>query len=311
MPLVGVIDPSHNERAEDEPGRLPRWLPVDDLLARAATADPGWSPWPYELLQAAVGEWQERDYLSTSMFSGCGRGTVLERREPFIYSVDEMYAALRGTLTHYALQYAHRPNSLAEARFWTTINIKGLREPIELSCSPDIITWNPDGLGDYKVTENPPQNNYPWVSHKNQVFSNQWLVRHAERWALDGEPFDLPFNPREWQPTSLYLVYLGPKGPKTLEVKKTREVPNPKNTGMVKRSLPYIPDDEEVEAMLFPKVKAMAQALAAYPEWPFKDDEEPAGFTGPPGWACPGKPWCSLPGCLAKRYPGGMFWEAA
>ena len=65
---------------------------------------------------------------------------------------------------------------------------------------------------------------------------------------------------------------------------------------------------QPVEAELFPRVKAMAQALASYPEWPF--EEEAPGFEGPAGWACPGKPWCSLPNCLAKRYPNGLKWSA-
>jgi hypothetical protein len=47
--------------------------------------------------------------------------------------------------------------------------------------------------------------------------------------------------------------------------------------------------------------------LEAYPEWPAGLEDMP-GFEGPAGWACPGKPLCSLPNCLAKRYPNGLVW---
>jgi hypothetical protein len=306
MPLLGLVDPSHTERKNDEPGRLPKWLSVEDLLAEAAVAKPKWSPWPYELLNAAIEQWQERDYISTTMLTGgCGRSSIIERKEPFIETVDNLYAVTRGTLIHEALQYAARPNSLAEARFFTTIKLPKSKLDVEFSCSPDIITWNPNGLGDYKMTENPP-NFYPWKSHTRQVQFNQWVVRHSEKWTMDGEPFDLPFDPREWRPEHLYLVYLGPKGPVTMEVEHTREVLSPKGTP-VKRKVPYIWDDETVTDELLPRLRAVVAALNAYPDWPFKD-EEPPGFEGPPGWACPGRPWCMLPNCLAKRYPDGLVW---
>lgn len=308
MALIGLVDPSHDERAADEPGRLPQWLPLDQVLGIAAREGPGWSPWPFELLQGALATYQERDYISVTMLTGgCARGSVLERREDYILDADGLYAALRGTLIHQTLQHAARPNSLAEARFHTSVTIKGLRETIDLSCSPDIITWDPDGLGDYKVTENPPMR-YPWRGHTNQVTWNQWVVRHAERWTMDGQEFDIPFNPHTWVPEHLYLVYLAPKGPQVLEVMKTMLVPNPKGT-MVKRRMPYVAPDEEIEDELFPRLKAMAQALAAYPEWPWPKGDHGPGFEGPAGWACPGRPWCALPLCLAKRYPHGLKWE--
>jgi hypothetical protein len=306
MPLVGLVDPSYDEREEDEPGRLPRWMTLHEVLEASATADPSWSPWPYEMLNGAISEWQERDYISTSLLTGgCSRGKVIERLEDIILTVDEMYASLRGTLVHRALQFASRPNSLAEARFFTTVKLPGLRESIEVSCSPDIITWNPNSLGDYKVTESPPSR-YPWKGHTNQVTWNQYIVRHAERWTMNDQPFDLPFDNRAWVPEHLYLVYLGPKRPETMEVMKTIDVKTPTNR-TVRRRMPYIAPDKDIEAALFPRIKAMSQALASYPEWPW--DEEVPGFEGPPGWACPGSPWCKLPNCTAKRWPNGLWWK--
>jgi hypothetical protein len=316
--LKGLIVPSHEERQADEPGRLPHWLPVDELLELAAREGPAWSPWPYELLNASVSGIQDRDYISSSMFGGCGRSTVLERREDYIDSFDNLYASTRGTMVHRVLEHAARPNSIAEWRFWTTLTIPGLRETIEISCSPDIVTWDPNGLGDFKTTEHPPQF-YPWKNHTRQVQYNQFIVKHAERWAdADGdESADIPFMPQDWHPEHVYLVYLAPKGPQTIEVMKTREVPNPKGN-MVKRKMPYVWSDEEVLADMVPRVKAMSQALASYPDWPPGLEKQP-GFEGPAGWTCPGKPWCSLPNCLAKRYGplhenghrGGLTWPSS
>lgn len=313
--LVGLVDPSHEERKKDEPGRLPRWYTPQEILARAATEGPSWSPWPYELIQAAIDQYQERDFISVSMLTGgCARSKVIERREDFVLWFDDLYPALRGTQIHRTLEAAARPNSVSEWRFFTTVRLHG-RE-VELSCSPDIVTWNPNTLGDYKVTENPPDF-YPWRSHTMQVQINRWVVNHAERWLDEtGTPADIPFNPREWRAEHLYLVYLGPRGPKTLEVMATKDVLTP--TGAkVRRRVPDVWDDEYVTDLLFPRLSAMALALEAYPEWPFGDqykDVPPdsrylTGFEGPPGWACPGKPWCMLPNCLAKRWPAGLIWS--
>src|SRR6266498_4049846 len=66
MPLIGLVNPSHDERAADEPGRLSKWIPLEDLLplAEDPPGGPKWAPWTYELIRAALEEWQERDYIS-------------------------------------------------------------------------------------------------------------------------------------------------------------------------------------------------------------------------------------------------------
>ena len=318
--LIGLIDPSHDERADDEPGRLPKWFSLAEVLAKAARAEPEWSPWPYEMLRAAVEQYQERDYISVSMLTGgCPRGKVIERREEFILNVDDMYPALRGTQLHRTMEGAARPNSVAEWRFFKTITLPKTRVPIELSCSPDLVTWDPNTLIDYKVTENPPDY-YPYKGQTKQVQFNAWLVKNADRWVgPDGLPADIPFNPHTWTPEHLALVYLGPKGPKVLEVKKMRDTVSPKTKKPIRRRMPYIWSDDEVTDDLYPRLRAMAEALDAYPEWPFgnkyadETGKEPgdSGFGGPPGWGCPGYPWCSLPKCMAKRYPNGLKWAAA
>lgn len=322
MGLIGFVDPSHDERAADFPGRLPAWMSVDDLLATAARSGPDWSPYSYETIQAIVEEHQERDYLSTSLLTGgCARSRVLERMESYIDTVDANYAALMGTLAHRTVEYSSRDNSVAEWRFWTHVDV-GMRETLEVSCSPDIVTWEPDGLGDYKRTETPPQN-YPWMGHKLQLEYNAFIVRNAERWAnADGdESADLPFDVRTWKPQSLYVAYLGPKGPATMSIKSMQDTKAP-NGNPIRKRMPDIWTDEQVlsgfgkpgQRQYVPGLKsrllAMAQALASYPEWPFVEDEDRPGFEGPEGWACPGKPWCSLPNCLAKRFPNGLVWPS-
>lgn len=309
MPLIGLVDPSHNERAQDEPGRLPTWMPVEEVLHHARTGDPKWSPWPYELIRAAVNEHQERDYISSTMLTGgCGRGKVLERKADYVGDVDSMYASLMGTLVHRTLEHSARSNSVAEYRFFTDFELADGREVV-VSCSPDAVIYEGEtGIWDWKKTDNPPTFGYPWKSHDRQVQYNRYIVNHAKTWHdADGVETTLPFSPWELVFKHLVLVYLGPKGPKVIEVMKTQEVPSPKTGKPVKRKMPYIWPDAEVEADLMPRLEAMVLALDSYPEWP-EGLETMAGFEGPAGWACPGRPWCSLPNCLAKRYPEGLSW---
>jgi hypothetical protein len=294
MPLVGIIDPSHEERALDEPGRYPRWLTTEAMLTKSAEADPKWSPWPYEMLKSAVDAYQERDYISVTMLTGgCARGKVLERREDFLLNVDVLYASLRGTQLHRTLEDATRPGALAEWRFFTSVLHTPAYPAVELSCSPDLLVYDGPhpGIADWKVTENPPTFGYPWKSHTRQLQYNAYVVRHAERWLDEyGDPGDLPFDNRAWNASTLYIVYLGPKGPKVIECQTTRETTAP-NGNRVKRKMPDVWDDEQVEADMVPRLRGMVRALESYPEWPDGLEDAP-GFEGPPGWACPGPPLC-------------------
>lgn len=306
MPLAGIIDPTHTERAADLPGRYPRVYGVEELLTAAASADPKWSPWPYELIAAAIREWQERDHISVTMLtSGCARAQVIARREPFFASLDDLYPALRGTLVHRTLEATARPGAVAETRFVARPYVQGVGE-VELSCTPDLIT--PDGtLWDWKVTENPPPYQYPYRSHRMQVEFNRWVVNHAVAWAKDGRPIALPWQPQLFEFTRLVVVYLGPKGPKPLVVEESYDHVTP-NGRTVKRRRPVVLPDETVEADLFPRLRGMVMALESYPEWP-RGLEELPGWAGPPTWRCPGPPLCRLPACLAKRWPDGLTWE--
>ncbi len=307
--LVGLVDPSHAERKADVPGRLPRWLALEELLPKLATASPKYSPWPYELVAAALDQWQERDYISTTMLvGGCARSKVLERKEDFILDVDSLLAALKGSLTHRTLEFSNRPGSLAEARFFTTVYVKGAGD-VEVSCSPDLLTQNPNAVVDYKCPTDDrsiPSYGYPWPSQVEQLQFNRYIVNHAERWDLP-EGVELPFDPRALNFENLYIVYVGSKMVKVIECQKSvQKTYKNGNTGPMK--VPDIWDDEKVEDEMVPRLTAMLRALDAYPEWPDGLEEEP-GFEGEPGWRCPGKPWCKLPDCLAKRYPNGLFWE--
>ncbi len=307
MPLAGIIDPTHKEREDDEPGRYPSVYSVDDLLAMAANADPKWSNWSYELIAAAIREWQERgDNISVTMLVGeCARAQVIARREPYFVALDELYAALRGTQVHRTLEYSARPGSVAETRFTAKVHVPGYGE-VDLSCTPDLIT--PDGtLWDYKTTENPPPFNYPYRKHRRQLEFNRYVVNHAVTWAKDGKPTALPWQPQLFEFKALVVVYLGPKGPKPIVVEESYDHRTPNNR-IVRRRRPAVAQDEVVEADLVPRLQGMVMALESYPEWPQGLEQFP-GFFGPPTWACPGPPLCRLPGCLAKRWPNGLTWE--
>lgn len=301
MPLIGIIDPSHDELKADEAGRTPNWLTLDELLAVADSASPKWSPWTWELLNAVLKTHEERDYISTSLLTTpCPRSAVLERKEDYISDTYHFYAAMRGTMIHRILEHGVRDRGLAEWRFWTTVG------DTTLSGRPDLVTYGPEpAIWDYKTTENPPSFGYPYTDHKLQVQFNRYIVNHAEKWVNENdEPADIPFNPREQAFEHVVVVYLGPKGPKPIEVETTRMVKSP--TGKdVKRKMPYVWNDEEVLDEMVPRIEAFNLALESYPEWP-KGLEKMWG--GEPGWQCPSYPWCKLPRCLAKRYPRGLTW---
>ncbi len=306
--LIGLVDPSHDERKRDEPGRLPRWFPLEEFLARFETASPKYSPWTYELVSAALDQWEERDYISTTaLVGGCARSKILERKEDYILDLNSLWPAFRGTQVHQTLEFSARPGSIAESRFWTSVYIKGAGD-IEISCSPDLLTQNPAAVVDYKAPSDDrsiPMYGYPWRSHVDQLQFNRYIVNHAERWELpEGE--ELPFNPRTLQFEHLYIVYLGSRGPKVIECQKS--IPWTFKTGNEgTKKVPDIWSDDQVEDELIPRARAFIRALESYPEWPEGLEDEP-GFEGPPGWRCSGRPWCKLPDCLAKRYPHGLAW---
>lgn len=305
MPLIGLIDPSHDEQKMSAPGRAPRWLTVEECLAEAYAEGPKWSPWSYELIKAVIDNHQERDYLSSSMVvGGCMRSTILERCADYIDDLDNRWAAIKGTLVHRTLELAARPGSLVEWRFWMDWGDE------EFSCSPDIIVPATGLLADYKTTENPPQY-YPYANQKAQVNINRYVVNHATRWEAP-ESFEdplergIPVHPEDIEFTQLALVYIAPKGPKTLLVEETvdKQTPNGKT---IRRKVPVVWSDDEVEAYLQPRIEAIQLALEAYPDWPEGLEEYP-GWAGGATWQCPGKPYCHFPNCLAKRYPDALTW---
>lgn len=304
MPLIGIVDPSHSMRAEDAPGRWPRWLSVEELLETARVADPKWSPWTFELVNAAVQQHQERTYVSTSLLTGgCLRGSLIERKMDYIGSLDQSYAALRGTMVHRTMEYAAREGALAEWRFGMTV------DDTILSCSPDLLTFGPGAIWDYKHTENPPNFGYAYRHHTEQVQLNRFIVNHAEWWKdSDGnEDADLHIDPRDVTFEHCVIVYMGPKGPKVIESEKSVERTTP-NGRKVKRKVPYVWSDDEVIDWLRPRLDAWKLAFDAFPDWPEGLEKAP-GWAGGPDWRCPGPPICNLPNCTAKRFPYALTWE--
>lgn len=295
MPLIGIIDPSHSTRRKLKTLALPKWYPLDDLELQSGTDNPKWSPWSHELIMAALGEHQERgDRITvTALTASCPRGLVLERKEDYILNIDSMYASLRGTLLHAHLSKFGRMGSIAEARFYTTV------DDYEFSGSPDLLTETT--IYDYKMTENPPGYSYPYRSHTEQLMFGAYVARHAERWDYDRP---LPFDPRENPVTQGVIVYLGPKGPKTLVVERKQLFTSAAGVTS-ERMRPYVWTDEEVLELMRPRLHMLQRALRVYPEWPEGAEEL---WGGEPGWTCPGPPLCYLPDCLAKRKM--LTWES-
>jgi hypothetical protein len=289
---------------------LPPWVTLDAALGWALN-DIKWSPWTYELLRAMFAEVQERgDHLSSSaLVAHCPRAEVIKRKESYVADLKDLYIPFRGTMVHRTLEHAASEDAIAEARFYT--NLDG----IEFSCSPDLLTRTT--LYDYKVTETPPAYDYPYVSHKEQVQFNAYIVRHADEYspagetekfpvsfAVEGE--SLPFDPREHPVEHVALVYMGPKFVKTLEVEKTDDVFNEKTGKFSRRKIPYVWSDKLVERELKPRLFLLKEALDIYPKWP---EGAELVWGGEPGWLCPGPPLCRLPDCLAKRWPNRLSWE--
>lgn len=318
--LVGIIDPSHWERAHAEAGRLPGWLTMEEALLLSSAPNPKWSPWTFELIQAALGEHQERGKrLSTTAFTApCPRAEVLKRSVDYIGDLDDMYAALRGTMVHRTLERYARLGAIAEGRFYTTI------DGIEVSGSPDLVTT--DTVYDYKVpaeASGVPSFGYPFRHQTEQLMMNAYILRHAEKWDY---PTALPFDPREDTAEHAVIVYLGPKMPKVIEYQLSQDFVTP--AGITKKAKrPYIWSDAEVlgghddqakaKGGMRAQIHLMYNALESYPDWPEPWEDYDTGkvytaegvWGGKPGWKCPGPPICRIPTCLARREPDMYVWE--
>ena len=324
MPLVGIVDPSHYERAHAKAGRLPNWLTLDEALLLSQAPNPKWSPWTFELIQAALGEHQERGkrLSTTALTAACPRSAVLERSVDYIGSLDSMYAALRGTMVHRTLESYTRLGAIAEGRFYTTI------DGIELSGSPDLVTE--DTVYDYKVPTDQtgvPSFGYPFRGQTEQLMMNAFILRHAEKWDLPPYLAALPFDPRETPVTHAVIVYLGPKAPKVIEYQVAQEFVTP--AGVTKKSKrPYVWSDEEIlggydkgdqkNGGMRAKLHLMKNALDSYPDWPEPWENPDTGLVhtaeavwggANATWDCPGPPVCRLPDCLARRRPDLYMWE--
>lgn len=197
---------------------------------------------------------------------------------------------------------------VAEVRFL------GIGPVIALSTSTK--TFVADGLLGHN-TESVPQYKSMWPSHLRQLQYNRFVVNNAEKWTMDGEPFDISIDPRSYKFGHLAIVYMGPKAPKIIETEvgqayRRKDGEWAKN----KQWVPFIASDEEVlnghdkvnelKVGLLNRLDAMRTALDSYPVWPRGLEKF---WKGPPSWQCPGPPWCRLPNCLAKRWPHSLKWE--
>jgi len=238
-------------------------LPIQEARERVArrSTDERWTP---ELFEAILATRQERDYVSTtSLTAKCLRQQALTRQLPYAESLEDMWAAFRGTMFHGQLEKHVVEPALEEARFFVTLNIDG--ELLTLSGSPDLVDPLTGQLYDYKFTKENPRFDRPWPDHVAQVNVNKWLVDHAERmeWR-DREWFPDPDDPRyfvadddagrarvlvrpvDWQ--GLIVVYMDDKGPKKLLATKSIDVPKADGKGTKKARVADIWDDAQAEA---------------------------------------------------------------
>lgn len=308
MPMIGVIDPTHKERASTKAGRYPKWLTLEELINESQTDNLKWAPWPYELVQSVLGEFQERgDRISTTtLTSPCPRGEVLQRKVDYIGDLDQLYVPLRGTMVHAVLEKHARLGSIAEVRFATTI------DGIEITCSPDLLTT--ETLIDYKVPVEQasiPPFGYPYRHQTEQLMLNAFICRHAEWWSQwddvtnEHHEVNLPFDPREHPVSAVAVIYLGPRYPKVIQYERKTLITTP--TGERREiKQPYVWSDDEVLEEMRPRLHVMQAALRDFPLFPPGAEEV---WGGKPGWECPGPPLCKLPNCLARRYPDNLVWE--
>ena len=300
MPLIGVVDPSHKEKARDTQGRLPKWLTLADALD--AARDPRWSQWPWELLNAMFGSTRTgtTSRRPRSWTTACAPTSSSGRPTTSRTWTTSTSPSVARTCT--ALEvYAH-PEAIAEARFYTTIDGE------TVSCSPDHLTR--DTLTDWKFTENPPQYQYPWRNHTEQVQFNAFIVRNAHRWSgtasLRSTPplARCPSTPRSsGRPTS--WSYLGPKQVKALRVESKQEYVDGDRQQDGQGQAPGRVVRRQGAGYPEPRVAMFKEALRVWPDWPEGAEKL---WGGEPGYTCPGSPLCRIPNCIAKRYPGRLTW---
>lgn len=320
MPLIGVVDPSHEEYEAEIYGRAPAWWSIQDTLNHAKLQGPKWSLWSYETLAAIFEDHYTQKSISiTTLVGPCPRSKVLDRKEDYIATTDDFYAMLRGSQVHALLEKKGRPGAIVEQKFRTKV------EGQWVVAVADLVT--PDGdLYDYKVSDNPPAFAYPYRSTTLQLQYNAYVLRHAMEWYnpeteeyQDHWPFVIP----EIKTATAY--YLGPKAPKPITFERKQPVVVTKGRHMgetrdLKR--PYIFTDEEVlegdpshkgEPGLAARTRAFALALESYPDlpqevidvWDWEIPEE----NRTDDYHCPGRPFCKID-CLAKRYPNGLTWRS-
>jgi hypothetical protein len=320
VPLIGIVDPSHNaEKSFGSVGQLPRWVTLDEALENVSRGIK-WAPWTYELMSAIFAEHQERGDLITAsaLVAADPRAEVMKRKEDYVEHLKNLYIPFRGTMVHRTMEYHSHGSAIAEARFYTTI------DGITVSCSPDLLTE--DTLFDYKVTEVPPMYQYPYVHHKEQVELNAFIARHAESWDLPDGVSELPFDPRQHPVEHVALVYMGPKYVKVLEVEKKEELFDPKKGAFKSAYVPFVWPDRLVLSVFRPRIHIFQNALRDYPGWPEpwvdvenidKKTGEPRVWTaeevwgGEKGYECPGEPLCMLPSCIARRKRTRLVWPKA
>lgn len=294
MPFTGVYCADEKYRRNKD--KVP--ITKENCLDCAGTRENN-CPWTKELLASVFAEQQNReDRISTTLLTTkCLRSEFLSRRLDWYAEPERLWAAFRGTMYHWQLERVAEGAAIAEARYHATISGLG-----ELSGSPDLVDIQYGKLYDYKTNRENPRFNYPWAEHGQQVNINRWLVDNAHTVEWQDETYNMAdpevaakFRPVEW--TGLYLIYMDDKGPKTLEVTRSEQVPKADGKGTKNARVSDIWSDEQAEAWIRKKY--------AYIQSVFANNEVPAITEEFQGWEHPLCGFCdNKPVCIDLAYGG-------
>jgi hypothetical protein len=241
---------------------------------------PSGVPWTYEMAQAMLGSYQERDYISTtSLTAKCLRQAALQRREPYDTELESMWAAFRGTCFHGRLESAADLDvTKEEARFHVDLRkVLGRKKAAPFSGSPDLVDVKHGLLWDWKFVKDgkAPRYGSPWTDHIEQAQINRWLVDHFDFVEYRGEklPADevaADFRPMDWQ--GLMVSYCDDRGVTTVTITRGEKVPT--QTGGTKTvRVPDVWPDERVEDLIRERYPDAESAFGTGPV-----------PTPPPGW---------------------------
>lgn len=247
-----------------------------EALLQRAQDDPSFAV-PYPFLRSMLNPEARPDHEATSVsvthvLKGCLSCKILQAYEPYTLDLDAGLSAWRGTQFHALLEEHAAPGDVVERRFWAHIPgteyvVHGKPDIIRAYPCPEGNDTTPAVIIDLKTTQSVPTWDTPWADHVEQLMDYTWLVRHSFRHEGD----------IDWVPASLkfkgaVIWYMTDTNGKTifkpLEVRRKVDVATKPSAKWPSKTVkePFIWTDEEVEAILVPKVIEHCSAMQEYEE---------------------------------------------